>query len=1059
MDTKSRSFNALTKAKILKKTFLLLVLVSLISTVNAQKQANYWYFGNHAGISFANGPPVALTNGALQTGEGCSSISTAAGALEFYTDGQFVYTKNHTLMPNGSGLYGHSSSTQSGIIVPKPGSSTEYYIFTVDAADNNLERGLCYSKVDMTLNNGLGDVVTSEKNISLVPLACEKVTAVGHGDGQTFWVITKKWGNADLYAYRITWDGVVTTPVISTTGPPLVGNIGQDSKGYLKVSPDGTKIASANNTKFSVDIYNFDKFTGIITHFVTDDTYTGGQGGPYGVEFSPNSKRLYIGEWKDGRKINQYDLSSDDPTLIVGTRTVVATVGQNAAPIGALQLGPDNRLYIARSGANYLSRINQPNTLGAFSGYVDNAVGLSGRQCNYGLPPFIQSFFFLTADFYWDEPACDGYPTQFSASISDTPDSLRWTFPGGVTTTEMNPTFHFTGPGLWPVFLKVFMYGQVKNVNRLVTVGSTPSFELGNDTTICANEAFYLDAGEYSTYLWHNDSTTQSVLTDTTGWYSCTITNAAGCPATDSLYLILNPNPEMSAGPDKVVPEGEAITLDGSVTGTSSGFSYHWEPASLLVNPNIMVPTTIAMTTTTTFTLTVTNIQTGCTSEDEMLLTVEGGLLSCTVQASPMSICRGEQSQLQVSAYGGLGTYTYTWTSNPPGFNSTLANPTVAPDQTTTYTVLVNDGETNVSKNISITVIPLPVPNAGPDQAIIWGTTTTLQGSVSQGTGPYTYQWDPADKLVTANVPNPTTVNLYESILFSLHVTDLGTGCIGESDDVVQITIDGSVLNTSPQAQPNVVCLGQTIQLYAVAGGGTGNYTYSWTSIPPGFTSSAAEPTITPTGNTTYKVSVNDGFNSASGSVQVTVNPPPSINLLPQGNPLVEIISNNEIGVCVFDSIVIDAGNPGASYLWSNGSTEQTISIQTSGISFDLQSYNVSVTDPLTGCVNDADITAYFTFNNCSYGIDENTLNDRLQFYPNPSRDGIFNYRIEGFKGATMLDVYTFQGERIFSESLNLTGSVYKSTLNLRDTQAGVYYLKVTNNEAVLLRKLIIQKQ
>mgnify|MGYP000862970648 CR=1 FL=1 len=412
--------------------------------VNAQKQANYWYFGDHAGLSFSMGPPSALTNGELDTGEGCSSISTSAGSLEFYTDGRFVYNRNHQQMPNGSGLYGHSSSTQSGIIVPKPGSTTEYYIFTVDAADNGLANGLCYSKVDMSLADGLGDVVTTEKNISLVPLACEKVTAVGHSDGQTYWVITKKWGNNEIYAYRITYDGVVTTPVVSATGPPITGNIGQASKGYLKVSPDGTKIAAANNTDFSVVIYNFDNSTGVVTHLVTDATYVspGGYdpGGPYGVEFAPNSKRLYIGEWKANRRIQQYDLTSGDPATILSSRVVVASVGQSSDPIGALQLGPDNRLYIARMGSGYLSRINQPNNLGAACEFVENAVNLAGKESTYGLPPFIQSFFYLTVDFYWDDPACDGYYTQFYASASDTPDSLQWTFPDGSHSTEMTST-------------------------------------------------------------------------------------------------------------------------------------------------------------------------------------------------------------------------------------------------------------------------------------------------------------------------------------------------------------------------------------------------------------------------------------------------------------------------------------------------------------------------------------------------------------------------------------------------------------------------------------------
>ncbi len=189
--------------------FLFLIILASMS-IQAQKQANYWYFGRNAGLSFAMGAPIALTDGSLNTGEGCSSISTPSGALQFYTDGWFVYNKEHDEMPHGNGLYGHSSSTQSGIIVPKPASTTQYYIFTVDAYDNNLVNGLCYSWVDMTLDNGLGDVVTTEKNVSLLPYACEKVTAVGHGDGISIWVITHQWGSA-AFSMRIKLQPPVST--------------------------------------------------------------------------------------------------------------------------------------------------------------------------------------------------------------------------------------------------------------------------------------------------------------------------------------------------------------------------------------------------------------------------------------------------------------------------------------------------------------------------------------------------------------------------------------------------------------------------------------------------------------------------------------------------------------------------------------------------------------------------------------------------------------------------------------------------------------------------------
>jgi len=1046
----------------LKKSILLIALIISVVLVSAQKQANYWYFGQNAGITFSLGPPAPLTNGVLNTGEGCSSISTSTGILEFYTDGRFVYNRNHTQMPNGSGLFGHSSSTQSGIIVPKPGSATEYYIFTVDAADNGLANGLCYTKVDMTLNDGLGDVVTSEKNISLVPLSCEKVTAVGHADGYSFWVITKKWGNADFYAYRITGDGVNTEPVISTTGPLLTGNIGQASKGYLKVSPDGTRIAAANNTAYNVGIYNFDNSTGMIEHLVTDENYTnpggGDPGGPYGVEFSSNSKKLYIGEWKANRKISQYDLTSGDPTTILNSKIVVASVGQSSDPIGALQLGPDNRLYIARYGSPYLSRINQPNTPGVECDFVENAVSLAGRQCRYGLPPFIQSFFFMTVDFYWDEPACDGYLTQFYASASENPDSLKWTFPDGSHSTEMNPSYLFPGPGLYGVGLVVHIYGTSKNIQRFIRIQPSPTVSLGNDTTVCASEAFYLDPGSYSSYLWQNDSTSQTMLGDTTGWYWCRIANEFGCTATDSVYLTVNPNPEISAGPDLTIPEGLTANLAGTVTGNTTNYSYQWEPASLLVNPNVLQAITVPMTTTTHFTLTVTNIQTGCISEAGMLLTVTGGVLSCYVSANPAAMCMGEQTHLQAQAYGGTGEYTYSWTSNPSGFTSTLPNPVVAPAQTTTYTVQVNDGENTLSNYVVVNVFPLPVPDAGPDQVITFGTPTTLHGTASQGSGHYLYQWEPSDMLVSSNVPNPVTLNLYESTPFSLYITDLETGCVCEQPDFITVTMEGDALNTHPAAQPDTICKGEPVQLFSLAGGGTQNYTYSWTSIPSGFTSNLAEPEIQPVVTTIYTVEVNDGYNSTSGSVTVLVKQLPTVNLLPD-DPTIEHISSTEIGVCLYDTVSLNAGNPGAVYLWSNGSTEQIIDINTTGLTYDEQFYSVEVTDPVTGCSSNNALTIYFTFQHCSFGIEESNVDNRLRIYPNPSHDGLFSFLIEGLKGPAVLEVYTSQGTLIHSEMISLApGSTYTSTLLPGIRTPGIYYLKLTNNEAVIMKKLIIQK-
>ena len=104
------------------------------STPSNSKEGNIWYFGENAGIDFNSGVPISLNDGQLNTLEGCASIADYNGDLLFYTDGSLVYNKNHTIMPNGTGLFGNNSSSQSAIIVKKPASTSIYYIFTVGAA-------------------------------------------------------------------------------------------------------------------------------------------------------------------------------------------------------------------------------------------------------------------------------------------------------------------------------------------------------------------------------------------------------------------------------------------------------------------------------------------------------------------------------------------------------------------------------------------------------------------------------------------------------------------------------------------------------------------------------------------------------------------------------------------------------------------------------------------------------------------------------------------------------------------------------------------------------------
>src|SRR6185436_120483 len=104
---------------------ILLPLILLFSfTVYSQHEADNWYFGTHAGLNFFNGTATPIVGSAMDTNEGCATISDNNGNLLFYTDGVTVWDHNHQVMQNGTGLMGGISSTQSSICIPLPGSTT-----------------------------------------------------------------------------------------------------------------------------------------------------------------------------------------------------------------------------------------------------------------------------------------------------------------------------------------------------------------------------------------------------------------------------------------------------------------------------------------------------------------------------------------------------------------------------------------------------------------------------------------------------------------------------------------------------------------------------------------------------------------------------------------------------------------------------------------------------------------------------------------------------------------------------------------------------------------------
>lgn len=348
--------------------------------VLAQKEGNIWYFGDHAGLDFNSGKPAAILNGQINTLEGCATISDHNGNLLFYTDGITVWNRNHKIMTNGTGLYGHSSSSHSGVIVPRPGSNNIYYVFTVTEVANPF--GINYSEVDMGLSGGLGAVTA--KNIQLITPALEKITAVRHASLNAIWVVMHTFDDNNFYSYLVTSSGINMNPVISSCGRAVTTP--NFCRGCMKVSADGHKLAMAHSWMDMVELFDFDNVTGIVSNPVT---FTGFNAkGPYGIEFSPSGKLLYVGEWYDGINIYQYNLTSAD---IPGSRITIGS--DSGTNIGALQLAPDGKIYVAVEHQAFIGAINDPDLPGNACNFDLRAVYLQGKYSLLGLPTFIQSTF------------------------------------------------------------------------------------------------------------------------------------------------------------------------------------------------------------------------------------------------------------------------------------------------------------------------------------------------------------------------------------------------------------------------------------------------------------------------------------------------------------------------------------------------------------------------------------------------------------------------------------------------------------------------------------------
>lgn len=534
----------------------------------------------NAGLHFTPTGPVAVLDGQLNSTQGCSSISDEFGNLLFYSKGDEIWDASHNPMLNSAGLIGNSGgnpaagdASQNSYIVPRPDHPSEYYHFQIKRLGGG---GLFYSKIDMTLNGGLGGVVLAEKNVPLIDSTTEMITCLRKPNNIDFWVVALRKPGDTAYAFEITSAGINTTPVLSNTGLPLIQ---QDQLGYLKGSQQNDKIAMTmywamieQTNPFQVHLFDFDNATGQMTYDYgitpsLQDTFN------YGVEFSPNGNFLYVQSWILS-DLRQYDLSSGDPALVSASEQMVG-IGYTGTGGGALQLGPDGKIYVARGAAPLLACVNFPNDPGPLCGYDHDAVNLAGPTSTRGLPQFFP--FFIEGDVAVLDRCLGDTSFFFSNYLSS--DSVFWNFgdpaPGvNDTSTQINPFHIYQNPGTYTV--THIAYSAFLTDTTIVEVNIFPpqSISFPDDTILCDGQVltFDLDQPGAISYLWQDGSTDSAFIATDSGLVKVTLFGICDT-VTDSVQVLRLAPLDLDLGLDTIVCGDSSIVIGDTIP---TGYDILW---------------------------------------------------------------------------------------------------------------------------------------------------------------------------------------------------------------------------------------------------------------------------------------------------------------------------------------------------------------------------------------------------------------------------------------------------------------------------------------------------
>jgi gliding motility-associated-like protein len=514
-----------------------------------------WNFGDKAQLTFSEEtlfPVSTAMPGGIDIPKGVSAISDAEGNLLFFTDGMRIWGSGYFELTNGTGLQGNLLANQSAIFIPSPGNPDKYFLFTADLYIPPVyTNGIRYHVIER-INYSW---TVTEKNILLMEQNAQKLTAVKHANGEDYWLVSHGFGTekgGSYFAFSVMEDSISEVPVESTLGVPHEGDFNNNG-GYIKISPDGSKIALAVPAAGFIEVADFNTETGEVTNPLSSTV--GQYNFPLGVEFSPDNNFLYFTTNPlDGSLNYLYQIDLNQAGLNNPTQIESFAQSDNRQ-LGALQLAVDGRIYVGSFGQalapyDYLGVIYNPNRAGTacnfnfLEGNQIEGLALNQSGSKEGLPNFVSSYFDIPS--FWWQNHCATHITTFRLQNEANNGDVSWDFGiDGATDNDLRGEYTYEEAGTYPVTVTEEFEGESYTHTREITIYPLPSIDIGAGEEviyILPNSSITLDAGAFDYYYWEDEDGNllgegQYLDVDQEGIYAVTVTDTNCCENRDEVEI------------------------------------------------------------------------------------------------------------------------------------------------------------------------------------------------------------------------------------------------------------------------------------------------------------------------------------------------------------------------------------------------------------------------------------------------------------------------------------------------------------------------------------------